>query len=160
MAISLAFLVHHNQVLIKRILMIVGFMKRNRGRADWMVEFATPVGTDMYSWGVAAAPRATDSIRLAQDSLWGHDRIFKTKKLQSKADEAKWENAVNGSKRGSYPMKWFLVVLMAMLPAIPGVAMAQQAQSPAAATADSTAPATQKPSTTDSSDIAHYIIGS
>ncbi|MDW5267482.1 MULTISPECIES: polysaccharide biosynthesis/export family protein [Acidobacteriaceae] len=60
-------------------------------------------------------------------------------------------------------MKWSLVVLMAMLPAMPSAAVAQQTQSPAAATAQSVPPAatdaTQKPSTTDSSDIAHYMIG-
>jgi polysaccharide export outer membrane protein len=48
---------------------------------------------------------------------------------------------------------------MAILPAMPVAAMAQQAQSPAAATSQSAAPATQKSSTTDSTDIAHYIIG-
>jgi polysaccharide export outer membrane protein len=57
-------------------------------------------------------------------------------------------------------MKWSLVVLMAMMPAMPVVAMAQQTQSPAAATSQSAAATTQKPSTTDSTDIAHYIIGS
>jgi polysaccharide export outer membrane protein len=49
---------------------------------------------------------------------------------------------------------------MAMMPAMPVAAMAQQTQSPAAATSQSAAATTQKPSTTDSSDIAHYIIGS
>ncbi|MEO6815130.1 MAG: polysaccharide biosynthesis/export family protein [Edaphobacter sp.] len=57
-------------------------------------------------------------------------------------------------------MKWSLVVLMAMLPAMPVAATAQKTQSPAAATSQSAATATQSPSTTDSSDIAHYIIGS
>ncbi|HUZ93830.1 MAG TPA: polysaccharide biosynthesis/export family protein [Edaphobacter sp.] len=56
-------------------------------------------------------------------------------------------------------MKWSLVVLMAITPAMPVAAMAQQTQSPAAATSQSTAPTTQNPSTKDSSDIAHYIIG-
>jgi polysaccharide export outer membrane protein len=43
---------------------------------------------------------------------------------------------------------------------MPVVALAQQSQSPAAAAAQNPAPgATQKSSTTDSSDIAHYIIG-
>lgn len=95
---------------------------------------------------------------LAQSSPWGHDWILKTKKLRKQVDEAKWEKPVNGSNRGSYLMKWSLVVLMAMSSAMPAVAVAQQTQSPAAATAQSAAPAAT-PSTTDSSDIAHYIIG-
>jgi Periplasmic protein involved in polysaccharide export len=55
-------------------------------------------------------------------------------------------------------MKWSLVVLMAMLPAVSFAAVSQQTQSPAA-TSQSVAPTTKQASTTDSSDIAHYIIG-
>lgn len=143
--------------------MIVGFTKRNRGCAGRAVEPTGHVGTAISRWGLSVAVNAINSTPLAQSSPEEHYRIFKTKRLQSQADEAKWEKPVNGLKRGSYPMKWSLIVLMAMLPAMPVSAVAQQAQSPAAATAPSASPATadaaQKPSTTDSSDIAHYIIG-
>lgn len=121
--------------------MIAGFTKRNRGCIDREGNPTRPV---------------VDLSPLAQGSLLGHDWMFRTKKLHQQADEAKWEEPVNGSNRGSYLMKWSLVLLMAMSSAMPAVAVAQQAQSPAAATAQD---ATQKPSTTDSSDIAHYIIG-
>ncbi len=139
--------------------MIVGFTKRNRGCAGRVVDPTGRVGTAIYRWGVVAAAKAIDSTPLAQGSLWGHYRIFKTKRLQSETDEAKWEKPVNGSKRGSYPMKTSLVLLMAMLPAMPAAAIAQQPQTSSAATAPDNAAAAQKPSTTDSSDIAHYIIG-
>lgn len=139
--------------------MSVGFTKRNRGCTGRVVEPTGSVGTAIYRWGVAAAAKAIDSTPLSQSSLWGHYRVSKIKRLQRQADEAKWEKPINGLKRGNYPMKWSLVVLMAILPAMPVAAMAQQAQSPAAATSQSAAPATQKSSTTDSTDIAHYIIG-
>lgn len=139
--------------------MSVGFTEQNRECAYRPVGSTGDVGTAIYRWGVTAATEAVEGIPQAQGSPWGHDRIFKTKRLQQEADEAKWEKPVNGSKRGSYPMKWSLVVLMAMFSAMPAVGVAQQAQSPAAATAPAVNGATQKPSTTDSSDIAHYIIG-
>lgn len=139
--------------------MTVGFRKRDRDCVDRPVDPTGPVDTTIYRWGVAAAAKAVDSTPLAQEPLWGHYRIFKTKGLQLEADEAKWERPANGPKRGSYPMKWTLVMLMAMLPAMPSAATAQQTQTPAAATAQSATPASQQPSTTDSSDIAHYIIG-
>ena len=138
--------------------MIVGFMKRNQGRIGRVNLPILPIGTRIYRWGVATAAKEVDSMPLAQSSPWGHDWILNTKKLREQADEAKWERPVNGSNRGSYLMKWSLVVLMAMSSAMPAVAVAQQTQSPAAATTQSAAPGTT-PSTTDSNDIAHYIIG-
>jgi polysaccharide export outer membrane protein len=141
--------------------MIVGFTKRHREYAGQVVDPTGPVGTVIHRRGITAAAKAIDSVPLVQGSAWSRSRIFKTKTLQPQADEAKWEKPVTGLMKGSYPMKWSLVVLMAMLPALPVAAVAQQ--SPAAATAPSatqaTANAAPKPSTTDSSDIAHYIIG-
>lgn len=140
--------------------MIMGFIERNQGYLRRIDDPIRPIGTKIYRWGVAAAAKAIDSTTLAQGSSWGERWIFKTKKLRRQVDGAKWEKPVNGSNRGSYPMQWSLVVLMAMSSVMPAVAVAQQAQSPAAAAAQSTtASAAPKPSTTDSSDIAHYIIG-
>lgn len=140
--------------------MIVGFTKRSRGCIDREESFIHPVGTTIHRRIMAAAVKVIDLTSLAQSFRWGHSWIFKTKGLRWQADEAKWEKPVNGSNRGSYLMKWSLVLLMAMSSAMPAVAVAQQAQSPAAAATQNTASnATQKPSTTDSSDIAHYIIG-
>lgn len=138
--------------------MTVGFMRQNQGCVRRVVEPARPVGTAIYCRGVAATAKAIDSTPLAQGSLWGHSPIFSTKRLQPRTDEAKWEKPVTGLKRGSSRMKWSLVVLMAMLPAASFAAAAQQTQSPAA-TSQSVAPTTKQASTTDSSDIAHYIIG-
>lgn len=137
--------------------MSMGFTKWNR---DCAVRLGDPTGgvsTVIYRGPATVATETIDATPCPQGSPWSQDRIFKTKRLQREADEAKWEKPVIGSKRGSYPMKWFLVVLMAMLSAMPAAGIAQQTQAPAAAPTPSGA--TQTPSTTDSSDIAHYIIG-
>lgn len=137
--------------------MSMGFTKWNRDCAARLVDPTGGVGTVIYRGRVTVAIKTLDATPCTQGSPWSQDRIFKTKRLQREADEAKWEKPVIGSKRGSYPMKWFLVVLMAMLSAMPAAGIAQQTQAPAAAPTASGA--TQTPSTTDSSDIAHYIIG-
>lgn len=143
--------------------MIVGFTKQNRGCTGQPVTASGHDGTAIYRWGVMTAEKAIASTPFAQGSLWGHYRIFKIKRLQQEADEGEWEKPLNGSKRGSCSMKWSFVVFMAMLLAIPAALTAQQAQSTVPATVPSAPPAatgaTQKPSTTDSTDIAHYIIG-
>jgi polysaccharide export outer membrane protein len=137
--------------------MIVGFMRRNREVADRVGSLTAPSGKASDRLVRKIAAKAIDSTLLAQVSGWEQYRVFETKKVQSRPYEAKWEKPVNGLKRGSYPMKWSLVMVMGMLSAMPVAAIAQPTQT--AATAQSAAPATPNPSTTDSSDIAHYIIG-
>jgi polysaccharide export outer membrane protein len=111
---------------------------------------------------LAAAGKAIDSTPLARYPLWSRYRIIETKRLQLEADEAEWDKPVSGVKRGSYSMKWSLVVFMAVSLALPAAVTAQQSPSPADA-AQSSAPATsdaaQKVAQADKTDTAHYVIG-
>lgn len=139
--------------------MCVGLTRRNRECASRPVDPTGHLGTEIYDGDATDAAEAVEIKRCVPSSVGDRHRISKTKRRRQKADEAKWEKPVNGSKRGNYPMKWSLVVLMAILSAMPAAGLAQQPQSSSAATASAGPAATQKPSTTDSSDIAHYIIG-
>jgi len=147
--------------------MIVGFIKENREGADRMIGEDGPSRTAIYRWGLAAAGRAIDSTPLARYPLLGRYRIIETKRLQLKADEAEWDKPVTGVKRGSYSMKWSLVVFLAMSLALPASGVSQQLQSAAATTqapapaasAQTSTDATQKVAQADKSDTAHYVIG-
>jgi polysaccharide export outer membrane protein len=142
--------------------MIVGFTRRNRECAGRMAGKSDAARTSIHRWGMAAAGNAIDSTPLARYPLLGRYRIIETKRLQLEADEAEWELPISGAKKGSYPMKWSLVVFMAMLLALPAAGVAQQLQSPAAATpaTASIAPdASQKIAQADKTDTAHYVIG-
>jgi len=136
--------------------MIVGFIKENREGADRMIGEDGPSRTAIYRWGLAAAGRAIDSTPLARYPLLGRYRIIETKRLQLKADEAEWDKPVSGVNRGSYSMKWSLVVFLAMSLVLPASGVAQQSQSAAATTQAPTPAATTQ---VDKSDVAHYVIG-
>ncbi len=147
--------------------MIVGFTRRNRecaNRTD--CKDASP-RTSIHRWGSAAAGKAIESTPFARYPLLGRYRIIETKRLQLEADEAEWDKPVSGVNRGSYSMKWSLVVFLAMLLALPASGVAQQSQSPAATTqapapaasAQTSTDATQKVAQADKSDTAHYVIG-
>lgn len=145
--------------------MIVGFTKENRECAERPVVKDSPSRTAIYRWGLAAAGKAIDSTPLARYPLLGRYRIIETKRLQLEADEAEWDKPVSGVKRGSYSMKWSLVVFLAMSLALPAAGVAQQSQSPADATqapapaAQTSTDAAQKVAQADKSDTAHYVIG-
>jgi polysaccharide export outer membrane protein len=143
--------------------MIVGFTKENRGCTDRTARGDGHCDTAIYRWGVATAGKAIASTPLARYSLLGHYRIIKTKRLQQEADGAEWGKPISDlKKKGSCPMKWSLVVFMAMLLVIPAAGVAQQSQSVATAPAGNSAPAadtSQKPSKADATDVAHYVIG-
>jgi len=136
--------------------MIVGFIKENREGADRMIGEDGPSRTAIYRWGLAAAGRAIDTTPLARYPLLGRYRIIETKRLQLEADEAEWDKPVSGVNRGSYSMKWSLVVFLAMSLALPASGVAQQSQSAAATTQAPTPAATTQ---VDKSDVAHYVIG-
>lgn len=142
--------------------MIVGFTKENKDCSDQKAGVAGHRGTAIRCWGAETAIKAIVSTPLADHSILGHYRIFKTKRLQQQADGAKWDkSAQDFTKKGSYSMKRSFVMFAAMLLAIPAAGAAQQPQPssnlPAASAA--TDPS-QKTSSADSTDIAHYIIGS
>ena len=143
--------------------MIVGFAKENRECADRTADRDDHGGTSPQLYGLEKTEKAIDSASLAQYPLPTRHRIIETKRLQPETDEAEWGMPLLGLKRGNYPMKSSLAVFMAMLFAVSIAGVAQQPQSPAAATTQSTASTvtatSNKPSTTDTSDIAHYIIG-
>lgn len=142
--------------------MIVGFTRENRGCTDRTIHGSGHGGTAIHRWGVATAGKAIASTPFARYSLLGNYRVIKTKRLQQEADGAEWNKSITDvNKKGSHPMTWSLVVLMATLLAIPAAGVAQQPQSssPAAATANSATDASQKTSKADVTDAAHYIIG-
>lgn len=147
--------------------MIVGFTKenKNRGWPDRRAAGDGPCERSIRRWGAVTAEKAIASTPFAQYSVCGSYRTARIKRLKQEANEAEWDKPVSGLKRGSCPMKWSLVVLMAIVVAIPaaGVAQQPQARSAAPATAEKPAPAaTAAPQATanaDKSDIAHYIIG-
>jgi polysaccharide export outer membrane protein len=142
--------------------MIVGFTKENRECADRKTGKGGSSRTAIHRWGVVAAGKAIDSTLLARYPLLGRYRIIETKRLQQEADEAEWDKPVAGVKRGNYPMKWSLVVFIAILLALPAAGAAQQSQPPAATTQPSVAAASdasQKIAQADKTDTAHYVIG-
>lgn len=144
--------------------MIVGFTKENVGRSGHQSGTNSHRGTAIRRWGVEIGQKAIASSPLTRHSILGHYRFFETKRLQQNINEAKWDESVQTfTKKGSSPMKWSLVILMAMLLAKPAAGVAQlMPPSPAAANkAAAPAPtdASQKSAKVDSSDIAHYIIG-
>lgn len=145
--------------------MIVGFTKEKRGYTGRKASGNGSGGTEIHRWAAATAQKAIASTPFARYSVCGRYRIVMTKKLQQEANEAEWDKPVSGLKRGSLPMKWSLVVLMAILVAIPSAGVAQQPQTPAAtpASTEQSVPAatggSQGASNADKSDIAHYIIG-
>jgi polysaccharide export outer membrane protein len=147
--------------------MIVGFTKENVGRLDQQVRASSHSGTAIHRWGVEIGQKAIASSPLTRHSILGHYRIFETKRLQQKINGAKWDEPVQTfTKKGISPMKWSLVILMAMLLAKPAAGVAQLAPLPSAAPATADKPAappamdpSQKSPKADSSDIAHYIIG-
>jgi polysaccharide export outer membrane protein len=102
------------------------------------------------------AAKAIASTPLAQNARLGQYRIAVIKRLQYKADEAEWDKPITGLKRGSHSMKWPLVVLLAMLLAMPVAGVSQQQTSPAVPAGSQSAPAAAK---ADKTDTAHYIIG-
>ena len=134
--------------------MIVGSTNENEGCSGQKAGAASHHDTAIHRWGVEVGGKAIDSSPFARYSILGHYRSFETKRLQQKMNGAEWDEPVqNFTRKGSSPMKWPFVILMAMLLAMPVAGVAQQSAAPAAVSAS------QKSSTTDTSDIAHYIIG-
>jgi polysaccharide biosynthesis/export protein len=143
--------------------MIVGFTKEDRncsGRNAGVNDHCVPA---IRCWAAEIAGKAITSTPLARHSIWGHYRVFKTKRLVEQANGEEWDKSVPGfTKNGSYSMNRSLIMFVAMLLAIPAAGLAQKPQPPSAASASSVPPATdasQKKPATDSTDIAHYIIG-
>lgn len=143
--------------------MIVGFRKEHELHSEQTVSLNRHADTALRRWAVETARKAIGSTPLAPCSL-GRYRMITTKRLQEQTNGREWSKSVQAfTKKGCYPMKWSLVALMAMLLAIPASGVSQQIQptSPSVA-AEKSAPASaesQKTSSADSSDIAHYIIG-
>lgn len=145
--------------------MIVGFRKEDKKCLD-NAEINGRRGPAIRRWALETGGKAIASTPLARYSILDRYRIVNTKRLQWEANGAEWSKPVQGfTKKGSCPMKLPLVVLMAMLLALPAAGVAQSS-SPAAANADKAAPpatdASQQASAAskvDSSDTAHYIIG-
>lgn len=148
--------------------MIVGFTKENVGRSNQRAVTTSHCGMTIHRWGVEIGEKAIASSPFARHSVLGRYRIVGTKRLQQKINGAEWDESVHGfTKKGSSPMKWSvaIAILMAILLAIPAATVAQQPQtSPAAPTTTNksipaASDASPKTSTTDTTDIAHYIIG-
>jgi polysaccharide export outer membrane protein len=147
--------------------MIVGFTKENVGRSDQQNGASGYRGTAIHRWAMEIGQKAIASSPLTRHSILGHYRIFETKRLQQKINEAKWDESIQTfTRKGSSSMKWSLVILMAMLLAKPAAGVAQLMPPPSAAPAAADKPtvpaatdASQKSAKADSSDIAHYIIG-
>ncbi|WP_348267881.1 polysaccharide biosynthesis/export family protein [Edaphobacter paludis] len=143
--------------------MIVGFTKKSRQFACRAASNNSHSRTTVHCWAGSTSGKAIDSTPLARYPLSGRYRIIETKTLKKEADEAEWNKPVSGLKRGSYPMKWSLVMFIAMLFAVPTAGVAQQAEASGPAAAQSSAPsvadASQAIAKADKSDTAHYVIG-
>jgi polysaccharide biosynthesis/export protein len=144
--------------------MIVGFRKEHELHSEQAVSLNRHADTAIRRWAVETAGKAIASTPFAPYSIFGRYRMITTKRLQEQTNGREWSKSVQAfTKKGCYPMNWSLIALMAMLLAIPASGVSQQTQptSPSA-TAEMSAPASaesQKTSSADSSDIAHYIIG-
>lgn len=140
--------------------MNVGFTRDIRGCTDRAAAEVGSCETAIYRWGMETAAKAIASTPLAQNALLGRYRIAVIKRLQYEADEAEWGKPISGLKRGSHSMKWPLVVLMAMLLAMPVAGVSQQQTSPAVpAGSQNLPPAVADVAKADKTDTAHYIIG-
>ena len=146
--------------------MIARFTEENKYCPDQVTSVKGHFHTAIRRWGTETAEKAISSTPLAQDSILGRYQIFRTKPFQQGPNGAEWDKSTQGfTKIGSCSMKCSLVILVAMLLAMPSAGTAQKTNVPSAApvTAAQPAPpatdASQKTSTTDSTDVAHYIIG-
>jgi polysaccharide export outer membrane protein len=97
-----------------------------------------------------------------QVSKLDHYGTVGTKGLRRPTNGAEWDRPIcDTEKKGTYSMKWSLAMLAATLLVAPGALVGQQSQTPAPAAAAAQKPAAAAtPSTQDSTDTAHYIIGS
>lgn len=144
--------------------MNVGFTRDIRGCKDRTAAEVGSCETAIHRWGMETAAKAIASTPLAQNALLGQYRIAVIKRLQSEPDEAEWDKPISGLKRESHSMKWSLVVLMAMLLAMPVAGVSQQQTSPAAPASSQnlalgTPDAASAAAKADKTDTAHYIIG-
>jgi len=136
--------------------MIVGFTKEMKEGKDRATCRDGHGNTAIHRWGVETAGKAIASTPLKQCSLLGHYRTTRIKRLQQEADGAEWNQSAPRWKKGSYTMKWSLV-LMAMWLVVSTAGVAQQSSS--AATASPATNTSQQIAKADKTDTAHYIIG-